>query len=218
MQCLPSSDQGLPLCSPWKGCAGQRRKEAQTCRAFLKEVILCLIFCVSEAPLLASGTNQTGSPGHPDLQPPPCSPLRHPTGAFPLGGAKMWISPFNYQTNAKQLGGVSLCCTPCAEMRLREGCAQWDVGDAIGGLCAGLWERGMFHHGAQGAVEAAEDRALGTGKWMLCFPSECTRFFSLLVLQAEIYVLYGKKKYQKKKEKILMFQNKGQYILYFVKC
>lgn len=72
---------------------------------------------------------------------------------------------------------------PLSGMRPREGCAQWGAGDTIGGLCAGLWERGMFHHGAEGAVEAAEDRALGTEKWMLCFPSECTRFFSLLVLR-----------------------------------
>lgn len=60
MQRLPSSDQDLPLCSPWKGRAGQCKEETQTFRTFLKEVILCLIFSVSEILLLASDTHQTG--------------------------------------------------------------------------------------------------------------------------------------------------------------
>lgn len=56
MQCLPSSDQGLPLCSLWKARAGQRGEETQTFRTFLKEVILYLIFSASEILLLASDT------------------------------------------------------------------------------------------------------------------------------------------------------------------
>lgn len=41
VQRLPSSDQGLPLCSPvaWNGRAGQPGEETQIFRTFLKEVI-----------------------------------------------------------------------------------------------------------------------------------------------------------------------------------
>lgn len=81
-----------------------------------------------------------------------------------------------------------------AVLRGAAACASlWAQGtDRVSGLCAGAsvalvvasaWLGGRYTGGAGAAADG--DRALGTKrgaeKWMLCFPSEYTRF-SLLVL------------------------------------
>lgn len=87
------------------------------------------------------------------------------------------------------LRGAAACASLWAQGTDRV--SGWGISGLGGGLCVA---GGMLHWGdvilggryTGGAGAAAdEDRALGTKrgaeKWMLCFPSECTRF-SLLVL------------------------------------